>query len=424
MNTWKEWEAKTQSLLATKQWKACMQHISSISPKERNDKRYIRSLERAYQKLLAVPACQHDAVLLRKAAYMYYDACFDNRAVFELHYDKQYCQTQAAHCFSLLLQQERHPIDTYKYARLLYCCSNDFCTTESFTVKQRMKEKAYELYEETLQIIGKEKADTYTALYNQACYALGRCGLELVSSYSVLLHEIALVADIPLPFFGNKEIYKKRLQRAHACLDTLRVIKHLPRNIKNAADIHRIRNAQDGAEHIYYLLGKAFDYAWQFGLCKNKRLAKQEAERYYTYACEINYHTVKDTPHKKLFFHMYIALINVYIRQKEKKTCIKIWKRYQLSKHIPQGYQRITAIRWAIIEKDYEKARRIITAYQNKKDWQEGLSPQRTTACQNIIDALQGTFKKEGNKQYSASQLKVLSKLTKHSQSAPCQTGL
>lgn len=419
MNTWEQWEAKTQSFLATKQWEACIQHISNISRKERNDTRYIRSLERAYQKLLAVPTYQNDADLLRKAAYMYYEACFANHTMVVLHHDKEYCKTQAAYYFSLLLQQERCPVDVYKYARLLYCCSNDFCTLKPFTVKHRMKEKAYELYEETLQIIEKEKVDTYTDLYNQVCYALGRCGLELVSSYSVLLHEIALVADIPLPLFGNKEAYKKRLQRAHACLDTLRTIRHLPRNIKNTTDIQQISKNQDKAEHLYYLLGKAFDYAWQFGLCKNKILARQWAEQYYTYACEINYYKMKYTQRKKPLFHMYIALVNVYIRQKDKKNCVKVWKRYQLSKYIPQGYRQITAIRWAIIEKEYEKARQLITTYQHKKDWQEGLSPQRIAACQNIVDALQGKFKLEENQHYSGSQLKILLKLTKHCQPAP-----
>ena len=118
---------------------------------------------------------------------------------------------------------------------------------------------------------------------------------------------------------------------------------------------------------------------------------------------------------------MYIALANVYIRQKDKKSCIKIWKRYQLSNHIPLGYQRITAIRWAIVEKKYEKARQIITAYQNKKDWQEGLSPQRTAACRHIVDALQGKFKTEENQPYSGSQLKVLLKLTKRCHPVPKQ---
>ena len=420
MNTWEQWEAKTQSLLAAKEWEACIQHINAISPKDRKDTRYIRSLERACQKLLAVPAYQHHAALLRKAAYTYYDACFENHALV-LHHDKQYCKTQAAHYFSLLLQQERRPLDTYRYAQLLYCSSNDFFSREPLATKRHLREKAYDLYEETIQTIEKEKADAYTALYNQACYALGRCGLELISSYSVLLHEISLVADVPLPFFGNKEIYKTRLQRVHACLDTLRAIKQLPRQIKNTADIKQISQNQDKAEHIYYLLGKAFDYAWQFGLCENKILARQWAERYYTYACEIHYYKMKYAQRIKPFFHMYIALANVYIRQKDKKSCIKIWKRYQLSRYIPLGYQRITAIRWAIVEKKYEKARQIITAYQNKKDWQEGLSPQRTAACRHIVDALQGTFKMEENQPYSGSQLKVLLKLTKRCQPVPKQ---
>lgn len=419
MNTWEQWEAKTQSLLATQQWDACIHHINGISDKERKDKKYIRSIERVYKKMLAVPTYQTNVNILRHISHMYCTEYLENRATPVLHCDKQYCKTQAAHYFSLLLQQERRPYDIYRYAQLLYCCSHDFVTTEPFVVKHRMKEKAYELYEETLQLIEIEKTDMHTALYRQACYALSRCGLELVSSYSILLQEMALVADMPLPFLGNKEKYRKKLQRIHACLDTLRAMERLPRQAKRIADIQQIRKTYGKAEQIYYLLGKAFDYTWQFGLCDNKMLAKQLAERYYTYACEINYHNMENKKGKSLFFHMYMALVNIYIRQKDKEKCKKIWQHYKLSRYIPQGYQTLTAIRWAIVEKNYEKARYIITAYQNKKDWQQGLSPQRATVCRNILDALQGTLKTEENHQFSASQLKLLLKLTKH-----CQTAL
>lgn len=417
MNTWEEWEAEAQHLLATKQWEACVDHADSIKEAAKRDKKYIRSIERIYSTVINQPAYQKDVRIIRKLAYIYYRECITNKHNLTLKYDKQYCEQQAVHYFSALLQQERQPHDIYAYAQLLYRNANNFLRTDSAAVKKRTKERAYALYEEVIQKIEAEPVDTYAALYSQACYALGRCGLELVSLYSVLLHEMMLVTDMPITLFGNKEKNVNRLRRIHSCLDTVRKLSHMPRQLQRLTDIPIHTTAHIKPEYVYYLLGKAFDHAWQFGLCKNKYVARQWAERYYTYACEINYGRITEKGSKKFASCLYIALINLYIRQKNKEKCIYIWKKYQLSQYIPLGYQRLTAIRWAIIDKQYEKAQTMMTVYQKGKKWQEGFSAQRAAACGCILEALQGNSNSVYAKQYPAKQVKLVKKLAEQSRS-------
>lgn len=417
MNTWEGWEAAAQHLLATKQWEACIDHADSVKEAEKRDKKYIRSIERIYTTLINQPGYQKDVRVIRKLAHMYYRECITSKHNLTLKYDKQYCEQQAVHYFSALLQQERQPHDIYAYAQLLYRNANNFLRTDSIAVKKRKKETAYALYEEVIQKIEAEPVDTYAALYSQACYALGRCGLELVSLYSVLLYEMMLVTDMPLTLVGNKEKHETRLQRIHSCLDTVRKLSHMPRQLQRLTDIPTHTIAHIKPEYVYYLLGKAFDNAWQFGLCKNKYAARQWAERYYTYACEIHYGRITRKESKKFASCLYIALINLYIRQKDKEKCIYIWKKYHLSQYIPVGYQRLTAIRWAIIDKQYEKAQAMITAYQKEKNWQEGFSAQRAAACCCILEALQGNSDSVYAKQYSAKQVKLVKKLAEQSRS-------
>ena len=413
MDTWEAWEAKTQRLLAAQQWEACIQHISSVNEEHRNDKKYLRSIERTCKKIVTLPTYQEDIRIVRKLAYIYYTACSIHQDKPILKQDKQYCERQAAQYFSVLLKQQRQPRDVYYYAQLLYRHANQFFLTESVAAKVQKKEKAYDLYEEVLQKIENEKVDRHARLYSQACYALGRCGLELLSGYSVLLQEIALVTDMPPLLFRNKQTSMERLRRIHACLDTVRAIEHLPRRVPHLSDIRHVHTSYAYTDHIYYLLGKAFDYAWKFGLCNNKVLAYQWAERYYTYACEINYHKMTGQKNKRISYYMYMALVNLYIRKKDKRKCAALWQRYQLSQHIPRGCQQITGIRWAIIERNYEKARNMLMACQKENNWQEGLSKQRVIACINIVNALQGKIEKEYTAGYSDTQIKILLKVIK-----------
>lgn len=415
MSTWEEWEATTQHLLATKQWEACMNHAGSVTEENKKDKKYIRSIERIYTNVMNQPAYQKDIRVIRKLAYIYYRECITNKHDSMLKYDKQYCKRQAIHYFSILLQRERQPHDLYAYAQLLYRHANNFLRYDTIDSKKRTKETAYTLYEEVIQKIEKETGDTYATLYSQACYALGRCGLELVSLYSVLLHEMMLVTDTPIALLGNKEKHITRLRRIYVCLDKVRKLNCMPRTLQRLTDIptHLITHIKP--EYVYYLLGKTLDYAWQFGLCKNKQAAWQWAERYYTYACEINYSKIVGKKNKKLASYIYISLVNLYIRQKNKEKCIYIWEKYHLSQYIPIGYQRLTAVRWAMIDKQYEKAHHMIRTYQKEKNWQEGFSAQQSMACSCILDALQGKSNSKYANQYSPKQLKLIRKLAKQS---------
>lgn len=407
--TWEEWKATTERFVANNDWEGCLRHVGDKRLIEKDDDRYVQLQERVYKKIEGLPAYQQDVRMLRGLAYIYCREAGKSKTCLSM--DKKRCEAEGDAYFTRLLQQCRRPYDVYSYAQFLYKKACNFFSTDSIVVKSEMKEKAYELYHEAILELEKQAYDRQRSLYSRACYGFSRCGLDMLAHPSILQEELAILFNEPIALYGQRDVYEKRLKHVHACLDTVRKLEALPSQAADMTGISMAPKKYANSWDIYYLLGKAFDYAWHLQLCQKEELAYELAEKYYGYACQIDYSRKKNGK-RSIFSHMYIALIALYIRRKDKEKCLSLWKTYDIGRLIPKGYQTLTAIRWAIVDKDYEKAKQLISAYKAGKRWEKGLSEKRVAVLSDIIQAAQ-CGRVDAVEAYSPYQQKMLAQVTK-----------
>ncbi|WP_317381819.1 hypothetical protein [Megasphaera stantonii] len=401
MNKIERQEQQLMQHIRQKRWNECLQLAEQLR-KESGEKRLLQLAEQAYCAVLADPARRDDRCALQGLASLYYRdymVRFTSRPFGALPYDKQECFQKARDTLELLLEKGRQPEQLYRYAQILYRNAKDGQGQGDFAALCRQKEQAYRVYDETVSLLEKwGPADK--GLYCRACYGLSRCGLESFSLNSFVLEELMLVFSVPSSVYGNRGGHLARLRRIYDCLERVLEIEGLPRHIEDMAAVIQAKQAYEKSWDIYYLLGKLFDCAGQFSLCHNKESARRLAERYYSYACEIDAARRRAQQRVPGFQHMYTALLTFYQRHRREDQFYAAWEQYHPLVGFSAEFHFLSQARWLIIRKEYEAARHYLAAQLQERQWSHSVV-RRAVVLQDMVQVaisgsttgLQGIYK-------------------------------
>ena len=404
-----------QEFMQKKDWEGFLNQIESIN-KEQKSNEFIRIAAAAYSQMLDLPEYTHDLRVLRGLAFLHYSdyiTCNSykgekNKALPET---KRECEKKAEEYFKQILRQGRQPRDLYRYAHLLYKAACDFHTKEHFVYLYEKKDQSYELYDEAVYRMEKRGRERQTALYSRACYGLCRCGLDTLSLHSTLLDELLLLYKIHLTPYGSSDMHCHRFLRMCYCIEQVRITEVLPRVIDNFSTVVHTHQQYEKSWDIYHMLGKIFDSAYQYFLCKQREDAYKSAEKYYQYACEIDFIRRREHLPVSGFAHMYTALLTLYIRGREENKFYAAWEKYNPVIHFSEGFRILSQIRWLIIKKDYSEAEKVLTIYINCGKWQPGLSRNKAIVLLDIISAASTGKTNTLTGTYTSFQLKQLQHL-------------
>ncbi|MCH4188010.1 MAG: hypothetical protein LKF74_00990 [Megasphaera sp.] len=414
-------QQQLQSLLLEKDWEGCLEVLGQIPRKEQRGDLATLSLE-VYEGMLRTPEYEEDLRALRGIAATYYTdyiSSVSNKKQKILPCPKSESEKKVCQYYEKILQQEHHPKDIYQYGTVLYKNTKDFSNSDTFPIKCSKKNQAFALYDEAVQLLEDDPSKRNTLLYSRACYGLCRCGMESFNFYSSLLDEIHLLFPITLSLYGSHEEHCQKFHRICHCIDVVRKLEKLPRVIEDMAAVVHSKQQQEASWDVYYMMGRLFDCACQFGLCADTEGAYASAVRYYGYACEIDYQRRQEGLSVSGFTHMYTALLTLYIRGRQETEFYRLWETYHPLVHFSGAFRLLSQIRWLILKEDYSEAERVLDTYCRAGKWQRGLSEHKAAVLMDIIRTkLQGsTGAVIGT--YSTFQMKQLERITRKSRKGP-----
>lgn len=380
-------QQQLQSLLLEKDWERCLEVLGQVPRKEQRDDMATLSLA-VYEGMLRTPAYGEDLRVLRGIAAMYYTAyisSISNKKKKILPCSKSESEKKVCQYYERILQQEHHPRDVYQYGTVLYKNTKDFSNNDTFQLKCRKKSQAFVLYDEAVQLLEDDASKRNNLLYSRACYGLCRCGMESFTLYSSLLDEIHLLFPLKLSLYGNHDAHCQKFYRMCHCIEIVRKLEKLPRVIEDMAAVVHSKQQQEASWDVYYMMGRLFDCAYQFGLCADRKGAYVSAVRYYGYACEIDYQRRKEGLSVSGFTHMYTALLTLYIRGRQETEFYRMWELYHPVVHFPEAFRLVSQIRWLIWKEKYSEAKELLDGYCRSGKWQRGLSKQKAAVLMDII---------------------------------------
>ncbi len=348
------WQEEIRKMCRQKQWQRCLDLLAFHKPRQGQTAAYVRLAASIYMQMLQQAVPPWELIALRGMAAIYYQEYLGygkpgkNRQGM-ITTSKTACCEQVETYFTAILQRDRRSDDMYAYAQFLYKESGSFHGQASFSQRLAQQKQAYALYEESAMQIESADTEKDTQLYFQICYGLCRCGLTFFSLRSILSEELLLLFSAAVPLYGKREEHLQRLRRIYTCMDKVLSLAELPRKTDAIQTVAQSKQPYGQSWNIYYLLGKLFDCAVQFSLCRDKSMSRAMAEQYYTYACEIDFMRRRACLPVSGFSHMYTALLTLYIRNREEAKFYAAWDRYHPQIQFSDAFRTVCQVRWLII---------------------------------------------------------------------------
>ncbi len=352
-------------MLKQKQWQDALEFAESLKRGERN-RENIQLEENIYYAVLKSTSPEAICRALEGLAFLY-----QNEYMLKLTGQQGYlpnlrddCAQKAISFYEQLFQYERKGIPLFQYAHLLYKFSRNSLRKINYNIICQQKEKAIVSYDEAISLLEAVKKDPQQeAAYSRACYGLCRCALECFSVHSLLLDEIMLLFPIAVSLYGSRDAHMQKARRVQYCLDELLKIEELPYKTDNIHAVVEKKQKYENSWDIYYLLGKFFDCTSRFSLSDDTIKAVSAAERYYSYACEIDAARRDTGQAVSGYQHTYTALLTLYLRTRRENDFYNTWKRYHPIVHISPTFQTLSEIRWLIIKGDYMRAKKAVNSW-------------------------------------------------------------
>lgn len=362
----------------------------------------LRQAVSVYEKALAYARESERRLVLAPLAKAYFRGYF-TKAAARSYQNHQWAQ-QAIPYFRELIASDVTVTVLYRFALLLYRDAHDFTNPEPFQQKKRQQQEAYAIYDRTIRTVKalpqEEKAD-FAGIYVRSCYGLCRSGLELLPQRSLIGDECRLLFPRLVSDNRDQEGRTALFKRCYEAIDTARREEKLPRKV---IDLQRLISQEQSFEQawdIYYLLGKLFDYGWQYDLHPHKNAAYDAALKYYHYAASFDLLRRRSGRSVHGFFYMYESLLLMTLRGRDLDKYRYLWKTYEMEQLLPQPHRDLLNARFHIINDECERAAALLLPYAKKTPQQAGLSPRKATALLDIITIirtaslkkLRGTYK-------------------------------
>ena len=382
---------------------------------------YVRLSERAYEHVLSLPGHEDDLMALRGLAYLYYRefnyySLWRRQIRGKMFLSKDVCENKAIELYDRIIAISGNTGDYYRYAYLLYNSSTVFSPDKDFSTILEKKRQAYDLYHlavTSYDSLDEKRRDSLLHIYIKASYGLARCGLELINSRSRVLDELVVLFDYDAPTFGNRLDSRNRLIQVCDAIEIVREFEGLPAFIDDMDAIIKKKHLVEHSWDVYYTLGKAQDLARQYKLADDTEQAYADAERYYRYACEIDAQRRENHLPVSEFTHMYMALFNLYLRNRQESAFKSAWQRYSTVVPFSLVDKLLFQARWHIVKRDYSRAGDVLQECQQKRGITSGASKKADLLLDMIHLATQG-INADIEKKYKPYQLKQFNNLRLH----------
>lgn len=431
----REWAGPLQSLGATDQIPEAM--TTSVSYLCRLAYVYLRAalwghdyekyIGLTYEALRLAKKCQtqdKESMSVRCAAYVYYSEYLQYTPISKKfprcqRENRETYLTKAFTCYEYLLKQDASLYDSFRYAYLLYRAAEDFCLTWPMTKRKRLKEEAFAQFSQILRgwkELSSEDQKRHERLFHKTCYNIGRCGLALLQGQSWLQKEFLMVLASP-PKAAKQAERKQILRWVLYGLEEARKGAGLPEIAEDLVAVaHQNQPYPPQSGDIYYSLGKAYECAVTLRLSDLPHDDTERAERYYTYACEIDRQRRLDKQPVTGFTHMYAALFRLYYSQRELEKFAAAWQRYGADIPFTADLRTICAVRWYFCRGEYDRARTALQNYIDDAKWLPGLSEKKTQSLMDMIDTADSGSAHVVKGTYNEYQMRFFQRLAKQAQ--------
>lgn len=305
----------------------------------------------------------------------------------------------------------------YRYAHLLFIASNEYIPGMDSRVSYAKRKESLTLYEEAMKnyetMAESDEKKSCRNYYIKSAYGACRCCFSLMIESPVMEY-----ADLVVGYEARKMLcnpaaavwYEKQenyLLRAGKYINIARKEEQLPIDIE---DIYKVSMKEQRAEHswyIYYMMGRVWQYAYVHHLLCNPGMAFSKAEKYYKYACDIDF--IRRGAGKKghAFVCIYSALMLLYQLAHDKKKFDEMLSKYGRTANIRKHDQKLSEIKWCIINHDYDVAQKQLQTYMDTTKL-NSIQKQQVRLLQDVIAAIQGKDVHTFDKKYSAVQVNIL----------------
>lgn len=390
---------------------------ASVAIEDHND--YVKLAETAYRMVLSMAGQEDNKSALRGLAYLYYREynyyglwLRKNRG--NMVYSKEECEQTAIDIFEKLLNLGGNVGDYYRYAYLLYNSSSSFSPTIEFSTIIDKKAKAFSLYQDAIRSYDQMGDDDRKSLhhtYIKACYGLARCGLELICTRSKMLDELVVLFHYNAPTYGDSKLAEQRFSDILNCMEVVRDAEGLPCTIEDMETVAFSSHPIERSWDIYYMLGKMYDYAYQYKLVDDLESAYELAKKYYSYSCEIDYVRRTAKLPASRFTHMYTALFNLLLRGRQESMFHELYEKYNSIVGFNGLDQMILQARWMIAKENYTDAKKILLNCKNGEGVY-GFVSKRIELLLDLIHVATNGYSEEFEKRYKPYQLRQLNNLS------------
>lgn len=313
--------------------------------------------------------------LIRTYGYIYYSE-YMYHTLFKRHFDKKKqlqkkdLLLRALHCYASLVERGGTLSDLYCYVHLRHKCAKDYTITPEPEERKGILKDCYEKYKEIVVTLRNKKKPLHIQdqeIYLKASYNLAVCGLYLLKPWSSVLREIKLLYDIPI-VIPNNAVYYGMIKEMHNALACVMKQEHIPLEIQ---DIERFSTSLalhvPYAGDVYYTLGKLYQLAYELHVDTTYFRYLQKAEKYYTYACDIDMYRRKHHLPVVGVTHIYSSLLDIYAYKKKHDDFKKVWYKYNEVIHFPLEIKIRCTVRWLILRKKYAMAIKSILSYKKEE---------------------------------------------------------
>lgn len=286
-------------------------------------------------------------------------------------------EKRALQCWERVLQYERRPEDILLYARIQHARMGGSTRPRDLTWEQ-----LYGLYDEAVALWDRHGRQGQEKEYMRACCGLCRCGLATYAASSALASEASLLFRPKSAVFGDAAS-RRRWQRMRQCMEQVQTLEDLPVTIAEGQAVPDRRRFLYSGD-VYFLLGQVYDCGARLALTGQVRKTLQLAERYYRFACEIDWQRRRRKAGVSGFSYMYGALLSLYLYVRREDAFYRTWDRYHAVVDFSPAFRTLWQTRWLIVKGEYDAAERGLQLQEGTAEFPE----RRIQALRQLISRL------------------------------------
>lgn len=382
--------------------------------------KYVKLAVEAYEHILAIPGFDMNMKALKGLAYVYYSEwisylILSKKVDGPLAFDKNLCKDRAIELYERILVRDCDVTTLYRYAHLLYRVSSEYRPGGDYQERLQARRQSYHLYSEAKntyeQMEAGDEKKRFRKNYIKACYGLSRCIIDMIHVTNTLDETIdALFGRTPV-YDSYREWKRKKLMEAANAINIVRDEEGLPVTTDDTVTLAMQEQKFEMSWDIYYTMGKIYETAFFYDFFNDRQRSFDKAEKYYTYACDIDFNRRRANKNVSGFKHIYAKLLDLYVKGHEAEKYDACRSKYEPYFRVNGTMETIYKAKWAIIEHDYALAADLVGRIDTKQIRLSKTEKSEHKALEAIVAILAGVDAATLTGKFTRNQMKRLQEL-------------